>query len=165
VPVGVYTYPGHGSTGPGSREPAARDQEAALTAARKNKKLVEQSEFHEALDRIILGAERPLVLSEEDKRVIAFHEAGHAVVAHFTPDADPLRMVSIIPRGQSLGVTMQAPSEDRFNYTRSYLIGRLSILMGGRAAEQLIFNEMTTGAQNDLKEATQIARRWLGCGV
>ncbi len=136
--------------------------EAALIAARKNKKVVEQEEFREALDRIILGAERPLVLTDEDKRVIAFHEAGHAVVAHFTPGADPLRMVSIIPRGQSLGVTMQAPSEDRFNYTRTYLIGRLAILMGGRAAEQLVFNEMTTGAQNDLKEATRIARRMVG---
>jgi cell division protease FtsH len=136
--------------------------EAALTAARKNKKVVEQDEFHEALDRIILGAERPLVLSDHDKRVIAYHEAGHAVVAHFTPGADPLRMVSIIPRGQSLGVTMQAPVEDRFNYTRSYLIGRLAILMGGRAAEQLVFDEMTTGAQNDLKEATQIGRRMVG---
>ncbi len=136
--------------------------EAALIAARKNKKVVEQTEFHEALDRIILGAERPLVLSDHDKRVIAYHEAGHAVVAHFTPEADPLRMISIIPRGQSLGVTMQAPSEDRFNYTRSYLIGRLAILMGGRAAEQLVFNEMTTGAQNDLKEATQIGRRMVG---
>jgi cell division protease FtsH len=136
--------------------------EAALIAARKNKKVVEQQEFHEALDRIILGAERPLVLTEHDKRVIAYHEAGHAVVAHFTPDADPLRMVSIIPRGQSLGVTMQAPMEDRFNYPRSYLIGKLAILMGGRAAEQLIFNEMTTGAQNDLKEATQIGRRMVG---
>jgi cell division protease FtsH len=136
--------------------------EAALIAARKNKKVVEQAEFHEALDRIILGAERPLVLTDHDKKVIAYHEAGHAVVAHFTPGADPLRMVSIIPRGQSLGVTMQAPSEDRFNYSRGYLIGRLAILMGGRAAEQLIFNEMTTGAQNDLKEATQIGRRMVG---
>lgn len=136
--------------------------EAALIAARKNKKIVEQAEFHDALDRIILGAERPLVLSDRDKRVIAYHEAGHAVVAHFTPEADPLRMISIIPRGQSLGVTMQAPVEDRFNYTRSYLIGRLAILMGGRAAEQLIFDEMTTGAQNDLKEATQIGRRMVG---
>jgi cell division protease FtsH len=136
--------------------------EAALFAARKNKKVVEQDEFHEALDRIILGAERPLVLSDQDKQVIAYHEAGHAVVAHFTPGADPLRMVSIIPRGQSLGVTMQAPAEDRFNYTRTYLIGRLAILMGGRAAEQLIFDEMTTGAQNDLKEATQIGRRMVG---
>ncbi|TVR74065.1 MAG: ATP-dependent metallopeptidase FtsH/Yme1/Tma family protein [Sphaerobacteraceae bacterium] len=136
--------------------------EAALIAARKNKKVVEQQEFHDALDRIILGAERPLVLTEHDKRVIAYHEAGHAVVAHFIPEADPLRMVSIIPRGQSLGVTMQAPSEDRFNYSRGYLKGKLAILMGGRAAEGLIFDEMTTGAQNDLKEATHIARRMVG---
>jgi cell division protease FtsH len=136
--------------------------EAALIAARKNKKVVEEAEFHEALDRIILGAERPLVLTEHDKKVIAYHEAGHAVVAHFTPGADPLRMVSIIPRGQSLGVTMQAPTDDRFNYTRSYLIGKLAILMGGRAAERLVFDEMTTGAQNDLKEATQIGRRMVG---
>lgn len=136
--------------------------EAALIAARKNKKIVEQQEFHDALDRIILGAERPLVLTDHDKRVIAYHEAGHAVVAHFIPEADPLRMVSIIPRGQSLGVTMQAPSEDRFNYSRGYLKGKLAILMGGRAAEGLIFDEMTTGAQSDLKEATHIARRMVG---
>jgi cell division protease FtsH len=136
--------------------------EAALLAARKNKKVVEQTEFHEALDRIILGAERPLVLTEHDKRVIAYHEAGHAVVAHVIPESDPLRMVSIIPRGQALGVTMQAPTEDRFNYSRRYLTGKLAILMGGRAAEELIFEEMTTGAQNDLKEATHIARRMVG---
>jgi cell division protease FtsH len=136
--------------------------EAALIAARKMKKVVEQIEFHDALDRIILGAERPLVLSERDRRVIAYHEAGHAVVAYFIPEADPLRMVSIIPRGQSLGVTIQAPMEDRFNYSRRYLSGKLAILMGGRAAEQLIFDEMTTGAQSDLKEATHIARRMVG---
>jgi cell division protease FtsH len=136
--------------------------EAALIAARRGKKVVEEGEFNDALDRIVLGAERSLILSDYEKRVIAYHEAGHAVVAHCLPQADPLRMISIIPRGQALGVTMQAPVEDRFNHTRGYLVGRLAILMGGRAAESLVFNEMTTGAQSDLKEATELARRMVG---
>lgn len=136
--------------------------EAALIAARRNKPAVDRSDFDAALDKILLGAERPLLLSDQEKRVVAFHEAGHALVAHLTPGADPLRKISIIPRGQSLGITVQAPVDDRFNYPREYLIGRLAILMGGRAAERLVANEITTGAQNDLKEATTLARRMVG---
>ncbi|MFS8532369.1 ATP-dependent zinc metalloprotease FtsH [Sphaerobacter thermophilus] len=136
--------------------------EAALMAARKNKKIVERIDFDEALDKIVLGTERAMIMSEHDKRVVAYHEAGHAVAAHFSPGTDPLRKVSIVPRGQSLGVTIQAPEEDRFNYSRAYLLARLTVMMGGRAAEKLVFNEMTTGAQNDLKEATLLARRMVG---
>jgi cell division protease FtsH len=136
--------------------------ESALVAASKDNNSIDSRDFYDALERIMLGAERPMVLGEEEKRLIAFHEAGHAVVAHHTPGADPLRMISIIPRGQSLGATLQAPSDDRFNYTRDFLIGRLAILMGGRAAESIFLDQMTTGAQNDLKEATQLARRMVG---
>ncbi|MDI3341694.1 MAG: ATP-dependent zinc metalloprotease FtsH [Sphaerobacter sp.] len=136
--------------------------EAALMAARKNKKVVEREDFDEALDKIVLGTERAMIMGEHEKRVVAYHEAGHAVAAHFSPGTDPLRKISIVPRGQSLGVTIQAPDEDRFNFSRAYLLARLTVMMGGRAAEQLVFNEMTTGAQNDLKEATLLARRMVG---
>lgn len=136
--------------------------EAALMAARKNKKIVERIDFDEALDKIVLGTERAFVMNEHDKRVVAYHEGGHAIVAHFSEGADPLRKVSIVPRGRALGVTVQTPTEDRFNYSRHYLLGRLAVLMGGRAAEELVFDEKTTGAQNDLKEATSLARRMVG---
>ncbi|HEU5424154.1 MAG TPA: ATP-dependent zinc metalloprotease FtsH [Nitrolancea sp.] len=136
--------------------------EAALMAARKNKKVVEQIDFDEAIDKIVLGTERALLMSEHDKQVVAYHEAGHAIVAYFSPGADPLRKVSIVPRGRALGVTVQSPTEDRYNYSRHYLLGRLAVMMGGRVSEQLVFNEMTTGAQNDLKEATDLARRMVG---
>ncbi len=136
--------------------------EAALLAARKDKKVVERSDFDEAIDKIVLGTERAFVMSEHDKQVVAYHEAGHALVAYFSEGADPLRKVSIVPRGRALGVTVQAPSEDRFNYSKHYLRGRLAVMMGGRVAEQLVFNEVTTGAQNDLKEATSLAKRMVG---
>jgi cell division protease FtsH len=136
--------------------------EAALMAARKDKTIVEREDFDQALDKIILGTERSMIMSEHEKRVVAYHEAGHAITAHFSPGSDPLRKVSIVPRGRSLGVTIQAPDEDRFNYSRSYLYGRLTVMMGGRAAERLVFNEITTGAQNDLKEATLLAKRMVG---
>ncbi len=136
--------------------------EAALIAARNNKTMVDRSDFDAALDKILLGSERPFLLTKEEKSVVAFHEAGHALVAYHTPNADPLRKISIIPRGQSLGVTVQTPTDDRFNFAREYLLGKLAILMGGRAAERLIVNEITTGAQNDLKEATSLARRMVG---
>ncbi len=136
--------------------------EAALIAARRGKPSVDRGDFDAALDKILLGVERPLLMSDQEKRIVAFHEAGHALVAHLTPGADPLRKISIIPRGQSLGITVQTPVDDRFNYSREYLIGRLAILMGGRAAEQLVAHETTTGAQNDLKEATSLARRMVG---
>jgi cell division protease FtsH len=136
--------------------------EAALMAARKNKKVVDRADFDEALDKIILGTARAFVMSEHDKQVVAYHEGGHAIVAYFSEGADPLRKVSIVPRGRALGVTIQSPTEDRFNYSRHYLRGRLAVMMGGRVAEQLTFSEITTGAQNDLKEATELARRMVG---
>jgi cell division protease FtsH len=136
--------------------------EAALVAAMQNRKTVGQINFDLAFDRIVLGAERPMLISEPQRRVIAYHEAGHAIVAHFTPGADPLRKISIVARGRSLGITMQAPEEERVNYSRTYLRGRLAIMMGGRVAEHLVFSEVTTGAENDLKEATATARRMVG---
>jgi cell division protease FtsH len=136
--------------------------ESALMAARRDKKVVDKEDFDLALDKIILGTERSMVMNDHEKRVVAYHEGGHAVAAHFSPGADPLRKVTIVPRGRALGVTIQAPEEDRFNYSRSYLLGRLVVIMGGRAAERLVFNEITTGAQNDLKEATMLARRMVG---
>ncbi len=136
--------------------------EAALVAARRGKEVVDHSDFDEALDKILLGTTRSMLMSEEERHVVAYHEAGHAVVAYFTPGSDPLRKISIVPRGRSLGVTVQTPEEDRFNYTKSQLFGRLVVLLGGRAAEELVFHEVSTGAQNDLKEATQLARRMVG---
>ena len=136
--------------------------EAALTAARYSRKTVARGDFDEALDKIILGTVRGMVMSDHDKLVVAYHEAGHAIVAHFSPGADPLRKVSIVPRGRALGVTIQTPSEDRYNYSRQYLLARLAVMMGGRAAEVITFNEVTTGAQSDLKEASELARRMVG---
>ncbi|MCO5178338.1 MAG: ATP-dependent zinc metalloprotease FtsH, partial [Thermomicrobiales bacterium] len=136
--------------------------EAALTAARHNRKTVARADFDEALDKIILGTVRGTLMSEHEKLVVAYHEAGHAIVAHFSPGADPLRKVSIVPRGRALGVTIQTPSEDRYNYSREYLLSRLAVMMGGRAAEIIRFNEVTTGAQSDLKEASDLSRRMVG---
>jgi cell division protease FtsH len=136
--------------------------EAALLAARKGKKIVDPIDFEEAIDKIVLGTERAFVMSPHDKEVVAYHEAGHAIVAYFSEGADPLRKVSIVPRGRALGVTVQSPTEDRFNYSRHYLKGRLAVMMGGRTAEEIVFNEITTGAQNDLKESTALARRMVG---
>ena len=136
--------------------------EAALTAARNNRKIVTKQDFDQALDKIVLGTARAMLLNEHDRRVVAYHEAGHAIVAHFSPGSDPLRKVSIVPRGRALGVTIQTPDEDRFNYSKRYLLARMATIMGGRAAEQIVFGEITTGAQNDLKEATSLARRMVG---
>jgi cell division protease FtsH len=136
--------------------------EAALTAARRNRKTVTRADFDEALDKIVLGTVRSTLLNEKDRLVVAYHEAGHAIAAHFSPGSDPLRKVSIVPRGRALGVTIQTPSEDRYNYPKDYLVARITVMMGGRAAEIITFDEITTGAQNDLKEATELARRMVG---
>ncbi|HEX5165505.1 MAG TPA: ATP-dependent zinc metalloprotease FtsH [Thermomicrobiales bacterium] len=136
--------------------------EAALTAARRNRKTVTRADFDEALDKIILGTVRSALLNENDRLVVAYHEAGHAIMAHFSPGSDPLRKVSIVPRGRALGVTIQTPAEDKYNYPKQYLVARLGVMMGGRAAEMIVFNEVTTGAQNDLKEATELAKRMVG---
>ncbi len=133
--------------------------EAALLAARLAHSHISMEDFETALDKIILGAARPLVMSEKDRRVIASHEAGHAIVAWFTPLADPVHKVTIIPHGMALGVTEQVPGEDKYNYSRDYLLARLAVMMGGRVAEELAIGEITTGAENDLKEATRLARK------
>jgi len=133
--------------------------EAALLAARRNLERVTQQCFLESLDRIIIGAERPLVLSEQDLQVVAYHEGGHALVALLTPDADPVTKVTIVPRGQALGVTQQTPLDDRYNYSRDYLMGRIMVALGGRAAEEVALGSITTGAENDLQVVTSIARQ------
>ena len=136
--------------------------EAALTAARHERKVVTTADFNEALDKIILGTARSPLINERERLVVAYHEAGHAIVGHFSEGSDPLRKISIVPRGRALGAVIQTPDEDRYNYSRTYLLSRMATAMGGRAAEELIFNEMTTGAQNDIKEATSLARRMVG---
>ncbi len=134
--------------------------EAALLAARKRKKSVDMDDFEEAKDKVMMGIQRKsVILSDEEKKVTAYHESGHTLVATMTPGADPIHKVTIIPRGQALGVTAQLPIDEKHNYSRDYIEGRLAILLGGRAAEQLIFNELTTGAGDDIEKATAIARK------
>ncbi|MBP8674703.1 MAG: ATP-dependent zinc metalloprotease FtsH [Acetomicrobium sp.] len=135
--------------------------EAALLAARRNKKLITMEEFEEAIDRVIAGPERKSrVISPKEKRIIALHESGHALVAKLLPDCDPVHKVSIIPRGhQALGYTMQLPEEDRFLISKKELLNRICVLLGGRVTEELKGDDITTGAQNDLERATQIARK------
>jgi cell division protease FtsH len=136
--------------------------EAALHAARFDKAAVDMDDFEFAKDKVMMGAERrSLAMSEEEKRIVAFHEAGHALVAAVLPNADPLHKVTIIPRGMALGLTQQLPEEDRFLYGKKYLEDELAVLMGGRLAEELVFGEdsVTTGAGNDLERATELARK------
>jgi cell division protease FtsH len=133
--------------------------EAALLAAREDQDAVTMADFEESLDKVLLGGIRPLLLDELERRAIAYHEAGHALMAWFTPDADPVHKVTIIPRGRALGVTEQLPGEDHYNYSRSYLMARLGVMLGGRTAEEIALGDITTGAENDLVEATRLARR------
>ncbi|MEE2764983.1 MAG: ATP-dependent zinc metalloprotease FtsH [Candidatus Neomarinimicrobiota bacterium] len=134
--------------------------EAALLAARKRKKSIDMDDFEEAKDKVMMGIQRKsMVLSDEEKETTAYHEAGHALVALQTKGADPVHKITIIPRGRALGITMQVPIDERHGYAKSYIEGRLAILMGGRGAEILIFNQMTTGAGNDIEQASQIARK------
>lgn len=133
--------------------------EAALMAARHNRTRVTMADFEEALDRILLGGVRALLLDPDERRVVAYHEAGHALVAWLTPEADSVHKVTIIPRGQALGMTEQLPGEDHYNYSRSYLMARLAVMLGGRVAEHIALDDITTGAENDLIEATKLARR------
>ena len=134
--------------------------EAALFAARRNKKLVDMHDFEDAKDKIIMGAERrSMVMKDSEKRNTAYHESGHAVVARLLPGTDPVHKVTIIPRGRALGVTMQLPEEDRYSYTKDYLMSQIAILFGGRVAEEVFMNQMTTGASNDFERATDLARK------
>ena len=133
--------------------------EAALFAARQSKRLVDMEDFERAKDKIMMGAERrSMVMTEEERRNTAYHESGHAVVARLMPKSDPVHKVTIIPRGRALGVTMQLPEQDRYAYDRVYLMSRLAVLFGGRIAEEVFMNQMTTGASNDFERATQMAR-------
>jgi len=134
--------------------------EAALWAARQNKKEVETMDFEMAKDKVMMGAERKsMILSDEEKRVTAYHEAGHALMAKLLPGTDPVHKVTIVPRGRALGLTMQLPTADRHNYSKEFLYNTLAILMGGRVAEELVFKHVTTGAGNDLERATDLARK------
>jgi len=134
--------------------------EAALLASRKRKNSVDNEDFEDAKDKVIMGVQRKsMVLSEDEKKITAYHESGHAVVAIFTPEADPVHKVTIIPRGRALGVTMQLPLDEKHGYSKKYITGRLAVMMGGRSAEEIIFNEITTGASNDIERATSIARK------
>ena len=133
--------------------------EAALFAARRNKRLVDMDDFEMAKDKIMMGAERrSMVMTEEEKMNTAYHESGHAVVAKLVPKSDPVHKVTIIPRGRALGLTMQLPEQDRYAYDRQYLMSRIAVLFGGRIAEELFMNQMTTGASNDFERATSMAR-------
>ena len=134
--------------------------ESALWAARQNRKFVAMADFEMSKDKVLMGAERrSLILSDDEKRNTAYHEAGHALVAAMTPGADPLHKVTIIPRGMALGVTMQLPIDDKHTYTKEFLESQLAVLMGGRAAEEIFLNHITTGAGNDLERATDMARQ------
>jgi cell division protease FtsH len=136
--------------------------EAALLAARRNHAAVAASDFSDALERIVLGTERHIMLSPEERRRTAYHEAGHAVLGMVQPGADPVRKVSIIPRGRALGVTFQAPSTDRYGFDTHYLRGRITGALGGRVAEELVFGDMSTGAESDLEIVTSLARQMVG---
>ncbi len=134
--------------------------EAALLAARKGKDLVEMRDFEEAKDKVLMGPERKsMVISDKEKRITAIHEAGHALVARLVPGTDPVHRVTIIPRGPTLGVTQQLPTEDRLNATKEWAEGKIAVLMGGRVAEELMFSHLTTGAGSDLEHATDLARK------
>jgi len=136
--------------------------EAALAAARRGGTKVAMKDFDEAMDKIVLGTRQAALQNEEERRLVAYHEGGHALVARLTPGTDPVSKITIIPHGRALGVTEQFSEEDRRNYSREYLAGRLTVLLGGRASEELVFGDPTTGAEIDLKQATGLARRMVG---
>ena len=136
--------------------------EAALFAARRDHERVELSDFTDAIEKIILGTARAVLMSDADRQRTAYHESGHALVGMLTEGADPVRKISIIPRGQALGVTLSTPEADRYGYERDDLIGKIKVALGGRAAEKVIYNELTTGAESDIQQITQIARGMVG---
>jgi len=163
VPVGPDVDPkviARGTPGFSGADLANLVNEAALMAARKNKRLVDMRDFEDAKDKVMMGAERKsVVMSDKQRETTAYHESGHAVVAKLLPGTDPVHKVTIIPRGRALGLTMQLPTEDRFNYERQEILNNISILMGGRIAEEVFLNQMTTGAGNDIERATDLARK------
>ena len=136
--------------------------EAALLAAREGKQMIEEEDINASRDKVLMGLEREnLVLTDEECRLLAYHEAGHAVVAAYLPHTDPIHKVTIVPRGRAMGVTQQLPERDRYLYPRDYLLDRMAVMMGGRASEELALNTVTSGAENDLKQATDLARKMI----
>ncbi len=165
VPIGPDVDLGRiASTTPGmvGADLANLVNEAALLAARRGHKQVLEADFTDSLERIVLGAERKVMMSHEDRSRTAYHEGGHAIVGMLTPGADPVRKISIIPRGQALGVTFAAPDADRFSYSRDELLAKVKVALGGRAAEEVVFGEPTTGAESDIQQLTGIARQMVG---
>ena len=136
--------------------------EAALTAARNDHTKVEQSDFTESIEKILLGAERQIVMTDEDRKRTAYHESGHALVGMLTPGADPVRKISIIPRGQALGVTLSTPETDRYNLRLEEVLAQIKVALGGRAAEKVVFDDLSTGAESDIQNLTQVARGMVG---
>jgi cell division protease FtsH len=136
--------------------------EAALLAARRNHENVQMADFTDSLEKIMLGAPRGILLSQEDRERTAYHESGHALVGMLTPEADPVRKVSIIPRGMALGVTLSTPDSDRVSYSREELEAKIKVALGGRVAEEIIYGKITTGAESDIENLTQIARQMTG---
>src|SRR5436305_3136470 len=136
--------------------------EAALLAARRNHDKVQMADFTDSLEKILLGSPRGIVLSPADRERTAYHESGHALVGMLTPEADPVRKVSIIPRGMALGVTLSTPEADRVSYSREELEAKIRVSLGGRAAEEVVYGKITTGAESDLQQLTQIARQMVG---
>ena len=136
--------------------------EAALIAARRDEDAVSADDLADALDRLVLGSERRVLVTEDERLRTAYHEAGHAIAGILTPGADPVRKVSILPRGKTLGVTLSAPDADRFSYDERYLRARLDVALAGRAAEALVEESVSTGAENDLRQATELARHMAG---
>jgi len=138
--------------------------EAALMAGRRAHEHVNASDFADALEKLILGTERRIMISAGERERTAYHEAGHALVGLLTPGADPVRKVSIVPRGRALGVTLSAPEADRFSYPRSYLMGKIAVALGGRVAEEIVYGDVTTGAEDDIRQVTELAHdmvaRW-----
>lgn len=136
--------------------------EAALLAVKRQQTQVTQSDLSDALEKVQLGAERPLVMPEEERRRTAYHESGHALLGMLQPGADPVRKITIVPRGRALGVTLSTPDADRYAYTEQYLRGRIIGALGGMAAEQVVYEVITTGAENDLEQVTNIVRGMVG---
>jgi len=149
-----------GTSGFSGADLANLANEAALLAARQDKKTVEMIDFENAKDKVLMGVERrSMIIPEAEKRTTAYHEGGHALVAYLLPGADPLHKVTIIPRGRALGLTMQLPTDDRYSYSKEFLVNRITIMLGGRAAEEVVFQQQTTGAGDDLEKATEMARK------
>jgi cell division protease FtsH len=149
------------TTGMSGADLANLCNEAALIAARHNHSQVSMTDFEDALDKVILGQKRHALSDAHERRVVAIHEAGHTLVAWLTPDADPVHKVTIVSHGRALGITTQLPSEDHYNYSHTYLMARLAVMLGGRTAEEVVLRDVTTGAENDLVEATRLARRMI----